>query len=46
MGVISDYNVRVVDCGFIIKLLSSKFSKETRPFDFFKLVGSILSNME
>ena len=35
MELISDY-IRIVDCGFIIKLLCSTFSKDTQPFDFIK----------
>ena len=46
MGLISDYDIRIVDCGFIIKFLSGMLSKATQPFDFFKLVGSIVNNME
>ena len=46
MGLISDYDIRIVDCGFIIKFLSDMLSKGTQPFDFFKLVGSIVNNME
>ena len=46
MGLISDYDIQIVNCGFIIKCLSSTLSKGTQPFDFFKLVGSIVKNME
>ena len=49
MGLIPDYDVRIVDCvdcGFIIKFLSSTLSKGTQSFDFFKLVASIVNNME
>ena len=35
MGLISDYDIRIVDCGFIIKFLSGMLSKATQPFDFF-----------
>ena len=46
MGLISDYDIQIVNCGFIIKYLSSTLSKDTQSFDFFKLVGSIVKNME
>ena len=46
MGLISDYDIRIAGCGFIIKFLSSMLSRETQPFDFLKLVGSIVNNME
>ena len=38
--------VDCVDCGFIRKFLSSTLSKGTQSFDFFKLVASIVNNME
>ena len=37
MGLISDYDIRIVHCGFIIKFLSSTLSKGTQTFDFFKI---------
>ena len=36
MQLTSDYDIRVVDCGFIIKFLSTTLSKDTQPFDFIK----------
>ena len=46
MGLISDHDIRIVDCGFIIKFLSSMLSRETQLFEFLKLVDSIVNNME
>ena len=46
MGLILDSVIRIVDCGFIIKFLSSMLSKGTQTFDFFKLVGSIVNSIE
>ena len=46
MGLILDSVIRIVDCGFIIKFLSSTLSKGTQTFDFFKLVGSIVNSIE
>ena len=45
MGLISDYDIRIVDCGFIIKFLSSMLSKGTQTFNFFKLVDSNVNSI-
>ena len=46
MGLISDYDIRIVHCGFIIKFLSSTLSKGTQTFNFLKLVGSNVNSMK